>query len=301
MSNLIKYHNNFVQAIYSTDLIAKKLLVGISHKIQNIDKFGVEVEFNLKEIAELTGIKRGSLGQIEKAVNNLMQTIITAKNPNDNEEWIKFQLMGDSKYVKGKLTTKISPYMQPFLMELKKRFTTYHIENIKPLRSNYSIRIYEMLCQFKNTGIFNIKVSDFRKKLDIEDKYKLFSNFRKKVLEQAKKELKANCDLFFEYKIEKIGTVAHMIKFKIFRQQILKSSKLTQEDYREIYNSERLEALSLLVENPTEKDIEEFRKNYEGKPEFFDGDNPKPMALEYFMTERLNFPSFEEWKKNQKE
>jgi plasmid replication initiation protein len=301
MAELIKYHNNFIQAIYSTDLIAKKLLVGISHKVQKIDKFGVEIEFNAKELADLTGISPNSIRKIEEATDKLESTKIRIKSANSNE-WLSFNILAQSSYRKGKLTIVLPPAMRPFLMELKKLFTTYHIENIKPLRSEYSIRLYEMMCQFKSTGIFKIKVDELRERLGCKDKYPRFNNFRTYVLDQAKRDLKANCDIYFEYRIEKIGTVAYMIIFKIFRQQILKDSKLTEEDYREIYKSEKNEAIfALLTKDPTEIILQKYDEEY-GENDF-NYDNGQPLQTlmrvvldKYF----LNFPKFEEWKKQQK-
>ena len=78
---------------------------------------------------------------------------------------------------------------------LHKRFTSYRLEEVASLRSTYAIRLFEMLAQFSDTGVFVISVADFKQRLGIEDKYDRFSNLKARVIEPAVKDLVAKTSL----------------------------------------------------------------------------------------------------------
>jgi len=63
--------------------------------------------------------------------------------------------------------------------------------------SIYAIRIFELLMQFKTTGVVVIALEEFRLLLELEDKYDRFTNLKARVLDPAIRELtaKANLDI----------------------------------------------------------------------------------------------------------
>jgi plasmid replication initiation protein len=313
MSSLVKYHNNFIEAIYKTDLLCKKLLIGISHKIQRTGKYGTPVEFSASEICDLVGIERGSYRYLESAIERLMGTIITIRSPYSNE-WIKFNMLGKSEYKMGVLKVSIPDDMKPFLTELKKRFTTYHIENIKPLKSDYSIKIYELLAQYRNTHhkIREMKLDELKKLLGCENKYKRYNNFRTKVLEICKKELKTNCDVYFEYESIKFGNSVTAIKFKIKEQKItiIEQNKLSKNEKNEFLKKQYNDLRSARVtEKLNDKNSPEMGKILDIFNEDYSSDElninedgtPKDIVLRIIINGSFmdDFPKFEEWEKGQ--
>ena len=115
--------------------------------------------------------------------------------------------------------------LMPQLLQLQDKFKIYDIQYIIPLRSVYSIRIYELLKQYENIGTRSISLSELKEILSLletqpemdnrirnlapkdrraakeagrVEQYKKYTDFKKRVLNQAKKELDKHCDITFE-------------------------------------------------------------------------------------------------------
>jgi len=82
------------------------------------------------------------------------------------------------------------------------------------MKSKYSIRIYEILKSYQNMGQFEFEIGQLKKMLFAE-KYELFGDFKRKVLDIAMREINELGDIFIRYEIEKKGRKFHKIKFII--------------------------------------------------------------------------------------
>jgi len=79
--------------------------------------------------------------------------------------------------------------------------------------------LYEILKSFEGLKKRNIKVEDLRKMLACEKSYKRFYDFKRGVLEVAKKELKKYSDIYFSYELHKQGRYITSITFRILKQK----------------------------------------------------------------------------------
>ncbi|MGM8886806.1 replication initiation protein RepM [Psychrobacter sp. 1U2] len=86
-------------------------------------------------------------------------------------------------------------------------FTKYLLEQTAAMDSNYSVRLYELLVQWKQakkTPVFELE--KFRGQLGLEsDEYQTMSNFKKRVLELAVEEINEKSDLNISYTQKKKG------------------------------------------------------------------------------------------------
>lgn len=91
--------------------------------------------------------------------------------------------------------------IEPHLFELKKKFTTYKLQQAASLRSIYSWRLFELLQSYnnkKNSGSFIISLADFNQSLEIPDTYR-FANIRQRCIEPAIRELREKDDIIVDY------------------------------------------------------------------------------------------------------
>lgn len=123
------------------------------------------------------------------------------------------------------LTVSFHPKMKPYLLQLKSQFTMYDVRNILKLPSAYSIRIYELLKQYEKIGWRVFVVEELKEILGIEDKYRLYGHFKKRVLEKAQEDLKSYTDIWFDLEEVKKGRAVHKIKFHIH-----KNGRVGEED-----------------------------------------------------------------------
>jgi len=119
----------------------------------------------------------------------------------------------------------------PYISQLKKAFTKINLEDLAGFGSFYSFRIYMMMMQFAKTGYAIIKLDEFRKTLDLVDKYHAVKDLKKRVLDVAVDEITQNSPYMALYDLtDKNGKsgrgvkLTHLhIKFRA-KQQLGKSS-----------------------------------------------------------------------------
>jgi hypothetical protein len=112
------------------------------------------------------------------------------------------------------ITFEVSLLLKPYLLALRRNFTRYPLNYISRLRSAYSIRLYELLCQYKTIGYRTFELSALQMMLGSD--YAFYGNFKDKVLNIAKRDLVANTDIDFEYDEIKTARRVTAIKFRIF-------------------------------------------------------------------------------------
>lgn len=90
--------------------------------------------------------------------------------------------------------------LKPYLIDLKARFKSYQIANIRALQSIYSIRLFILLKQYEGTKEHTIDLPFLRNLLGIEqDEYPNFNDFKRRVLVRPQKDLLKYCDICFEF------------------------------------------------------------------------------------------------------
>lgn len=121
---------------------------------------------------------------------------------------------------------------------LKQFFTKYTLEQTAPLGSVYSVRLYELLIQWreaKKTPLFDLET--FRGQLGLEgEEYERMSDFKRRVLDMATKEINDKTDLNISYEQEKRGKEIVGFKFKVLEKKKSKSAML--KDVRDVNTSD---------------------------------------------------------------
>ena len=112
------------------------------------------------------------------------------------------------------VTFEVSLLLKPYLLALKRNFTRYPLNYIARLRSAYSIRLYELLCQYRSIGHRTFDLATLQ--LLLGSNYEFYGNFKDKVLTIAKRDLVSNTDIDFEYVEIKTARKVTALKFTIF-------------------------------------------------------------------------------------
>ena len=120
----------------------------------------------------------------------------------------------EMNYKTGEIIFEISGQLKPFLLHLKNNFTSFHLDNIPKLSSGYSIRLYELLYQYKSIGK---RAFDDLSRLQamIGSSYDQYGHFKARVLEPTKKDISQNTNISFEYEEVKTGKKVTKLIFHI--------------------------------------------------------------------------------------
>ena len=106
--------------------------------------------------------------------------------------------------------------MIPYISQLKEQFTKLNLKDVFQFSSFYSFRFYLMMMQFKETGFCKISIAELRDSLDLNNKYQLFADLKKWVIDTAIDEINEKSPHTVGYELIKKGrTYTHLeLRFK---------------------------------------------------------------------------------------
>lgn len=130
-----------------------------------------------------------------------------------------------------KLTIQVSEHFKYILNDWELGFfTTFELQEFVTLRGRYTRDLYRLLKQYKSTGMYIVKVKEFRELLDIPKSFKM-SKIDSRVLKPSIRELEP---YFEDLKVEKIkakkGNRIETFKFT-FKKQV--NSNIIDAEYQE--------------------------------------------------------------------
>lgn len=199
MTDLIAYKSNkLVEASYKLTLQEQRLLLVVIGKIDprdNTPKKTLTITASEFYQSFPSMGRQNAEAFLKEAIDRLWDRSIIIRDEEVREEfrWVQHR----AQYITGeaKATITFSDAIMPYLTQLKGQFTRVVVKNVSRLSSAYSIRLYELLQQFRSTGDRMITVEDFRSMLGLQDKYSLFKDLNKCVLKPAIKELNEKSNL----------------------------------------------------------------------------------------------------------
>ena len=215
-NSLIVKSNELIEASYRLTTSEQKIILKLVSLIRADSKDFQRYKIKIKDFIKLLGIKdQSKYTEIPKIAEGLMKKVLTIK---ENDGILKVAWLSAFKQIDGEgaIEIEFSPYLRPYLLQLKSRFTSYNLQNAIQLKSGYSLRIYELLKQYYSIGERTFTIEKLRYILAIEDQeYPLYADFKRYIIKQAQKEINIKTDISFEFEEIKIGRKVNSIKFII--------------------------------------------------------------------------------------
>ena len=214
--------NTLVYAAYEMTLQEKRLLLLITSMIRKEHSKFHTYCIPVKQIAEFLEInKRIAYKVVDETCTKLMSRVLHIQKPNgdwDKLNWVstaRYRSKNTSETGEAELQIKIHDELHPLLLELRKQFASIPFEHIANLPSYHSIRIFEILFhQSQKLQISTVEISlhELKESLGVEKNYSNFSDFRRMVLEPAKKNLAKKTPISFSYQTIKKWTQSYCSK-----------------------------------------------------------------------------------------
>ena len=120
----------------------------------------------------------------------------------------------------------------PLITRLEARYTEYELKQVVGLQSEYAIRLYELIIQWRAVGKTNqISLAELRGKLGLVDEYQRIEAFKRRVLALAISQINEYTDINVEYEQHKQGRVitGFTFKFKIKKNKEKIALKLEEK------------------------------------------------------------------------
>ncbi|UZR98769.1 replication initiation protein [Chondrinema litorale] len=239
-NTLVTKGNDLINARYKLSPTENKLYLLAIAQIEPNDKDFQRYVVPVKKFIKMTGTSSKNVyEQIREVSESLVARRLEIPREGGGFLHIGFVSSAEYKPKKGCVEILIDPKLKPYLLDLKQRFTIYDIRSVLGMRSQFSIRIYELLKSFELIGERVFELMDLRDMLGIEtEKYKKYGMFKKRVLDPAKDELKWNfdnpdkkCDLWFKYEELKTGRKVTSIKFYIYNKDRSKQELINDPNH----------------------------------------------------------------------
>lgn len=215
VKNLVTKSNLLIEANYRLGLVEQKIILCVASNIQPNDSDFKTYTFPIKEFHKLIGLKGSpKYTELRKITKELMRKVFEVRVNNKVVQvaWLSYVSYNEQE---GTIDVRFDPFLRPFLLELKKNFTSYRLENVVKLKSSYAIRLYELLKQYEKIRERMFTLDDLRNILGADDIYPAYGNFKQRILVPAQNELKDKTDIQFDIAEYKTGRKVDRVKFII--------------------------------------------------------------------------------------
>lgn len=245
MKNTIKRANTLNESHYRLKEVTQRVLALAIEQAQEIKQLTGEdlIQAGTKTIvvadyyAKIYGVdKDTAYTALKVAMDDLYQAEYHWKeidqDGNINEYRTRFVSHIGYLGGKGAVEFVLTEQARMHILNLTKNFTWYEIRQLSQL-GKYSIRLYELLCQYRSTGRLIIGIDDLRYRLGLlPNDYTDMSNFKRKVLNFAISEIVKYTDIErLDFEQEKQGRtiVGFKFSFRFKAKEKLEAQKRDQK------------------------------------------------------------------------
>lgn len=308
--NYIVKKRNVLNELRANNLTLQQLRF-FSIYLSKIDPENIEsrkVKFSIMDFQTIMEMKKIKIEYMKDVTNGLLSKIVNV--PNERGGYSGFQLFKkcvvDVDENGWFIEIDAHDDALPLMFEFKNKYFTYRLWNALQLKSSNQIRMYEILKQYEKIGYRIVSLEELRGLLGIEkNEYKVYKDFRRRVLDSCQQALEENTDIKFTY--EPYGSKGPGGKVISLKFTIESNGKhkdpLLLEDFIGKYNLETIEekstdendAISFLQEACCKRDTEESEFSRAEMEEILSAlvKVPKSLLPENPMTDKIDIRRFD--------
>lgn len=217
-SSIVTQANGLVSARYTLPLAEQRLILTMIAKIQPDDEDFKPYRISVGDLSEFIGVAKGSAYlECKKITENLLKRVLSIQEP---DGLLQVNWVSSAKYIDGTGMVNLSfdPLLKPYLLKLQGNFTSCKLEMLLSFKSQYTMRMYNVLKQYEwRKKEEEIELDLLREMLGLrKDLHTEYSDFKRNILKPVQKELAEKADLTFEFNEIKYGRRVGAINFRIF-------------------------------------------------------------------------------------
>jgi plasmid replication initiation protein len=265
-SDQIKKHVAAIHCANNLSLLQRKVSNALLYNAYNQLLTHDSHEVSIAYLCKLIGYQGNNYLKIKEAIRALVSTLIEWNLIDDcgDEDWTACTMLAGARIKSGKCSYSYYSGLRTLLhspsiygrinLVVQSRFT-----------SNYGLALYENCARYsglKTTKDFSMTV--FRRLMGVpEDRYPIFRDFKRRVLDIAVREVNTHSDILIEPHIKRIGRNVISIQFSIENREKRKRINMTPKPINNLMEPEPTVYVCLLKEfGVGEKDAREVIKNY---------------------------------------
>lgn len=225
MSKLITKDNKLINASYSLGIPEQRVIflaiVEARAQERMIDARGL-LQIHASSYQEQFKVEKHSAYKaLKSAANGLFESYfgydyIHEKTGKPAHRVVRWAQAVSYIETAGMIELQFTDAVIPLITRLSEQYTEYDLKQVSELQSEYAIRLYELMMQWKSVGKTNkIPLAEFRTKLGVEpEQYKKMCNFKARVLDLAISQINDFTDVTATYEQHKSGRAVTGFTFK---------------------------------------------------------------------------------------
>lgn len=220
---VVKGNEIIQKARYSLGLAEIKAFSFIISKIKPTDQVFCEYTFSINEYCRVLGIETNNgknIQTVKKSLKSLVDKsfFLTLEDGTETSiSWLNKIWIDKGK---GTIRVRLDDDLQKYVTGLYTNYTQYELLCTLPMKSSYSIRIYELLKSYSFTKRHTFKIDELKRALGCEH-YERFPDFKRRVIEIAVKEINTFTDLEVSWRPITEGRKVIEIEFYINTRDLL--------------------------------------------------------------------------------
>lgn len=196
--HLVTQSNALIKASYMLTLNEKRLLLLAIARLDGRKPMPEGVmKFSAIEFAEQFKLDKTNCYESLRAASKYLYDRTIKRYNSDGK------VIGERRWVagityhddEGCVTLEFHQQITPYLTKLHKEFTQFRLRDVSLLKSFNAIRIYELCKQYLKIGSRQMSLDELRTILQLEGKYPIFKDLRRRVLDAAVAEINLNTNL----------------------------------------------------------------------------------------------------------
>lgn len=233
-------HNDLIQRTrYDLTLTEQKILLRVIQTIKPTDKEFKTVIFSIRDFCNIVGISYNgrSVNDIKRTVKNLSDKSFWLQDGQDYKlcRWVQKAII---KSGTEEIHIQLDDDLVPYLLEVKKNFTRYCYDNILPMKSKYSPRLYELLKSHEYQKELTCSVDELKDMVHANI-YSQFKDVKRRVIDTSIAEINSVTDIFVKYDMLKRGRKVEGLHFLVTTRDKAMQDHYAdmKERFKESYNN----------------------------------------------------------------
>jgi len=215
--SVIKRNDLIQKSKYNLTATEQKIVWFLISKIKFEDKDLETYDFEINEFCEVCGIEKRS-GSNYEHVKTSIKTLAdksfwmpTAEGSIPLIRWIESPVIEPNS---GTIKLKLNPYLKPYLIDIKVKYTTATFKIASVMSGLYTIRVYELLKSYAGLGKCDFDLDDYAEKIDAIEYTKSGTaigpiytpyDFKRHVIEKTLKQINKYSEISVTYVMGKTG------------------------------------------------------------------------------------------------
>jgi len=154
--------------------------------IINTHKGDKELILNISTLTANYGSSHNNVKELRNAITSLLSKPLEYYNQEKQSYVISAVITSATVNAeRGTVKFTFNEDFATILQRGKEKYSRYNFQTMLKLRGRYAKRLYLFCNAWRKTGIWNVDVEKLRKMLKVDEKYKQFGDFEKRVLNPA--------------------------------------------------------------------------------------------------------------------